>query len=544
MNYGFIIDNRKCIGCHACTVACKAEHEVPVGVNRTWVKYIEKGEFPDTRRLFSVMRCNHCADAPCVEICPVTALFTRKDGIVDFDDRRCIGCKACTQACPYDAIYMHPDDHTSAKCNYCTHRVDIGLEPACVNVCPEHAIISGDMDNPASEISQLLARETVSVRKPEKGTNPKLFYIDGDKASLDPTAAHPDSDYMWSSQRSGVGHHATNGHANDWTAGVSPAPRRASVSAPVQIQRTNDSDRRDILRELAGGTPAVQSKPRRVYDAPNKGVLWGWEVSAYVWTKAIAAGIFLMVNFLLTFTEMPIQLKMFGNATAFLFLGLTGILLIKDLGRPERFIYTLLRPQWRSWLTRGSYIITAYGLVLTAWWVAVFFKQFHWLNTIEWLGLVPALMTAVYTAFLFAQAKGRDFWQSPMLSIHMILHSLIAGGAVLLISDLWFEWNTAWMAPTKALTAFFMILNLIATTIELTTTHATNDAATVAKMITRGRFRRHFWLGTIFFGNIVPLGLFLTGSDLAFAIAGVLILAGIYMGEHIWVKAPQTVPLS
>lgn len=530
MNYGFIIDNRKCIGCHACTVACKAEHEVPVGVNRTWVKYIEKGEFPDTRRLFSVMRCNHCADAPCVEICPVTALFTRKDGIVDFDDRRCIGCKACTQACPYDAIYMHPDDHTSAKCNYCTHRVDIGLEPACVNVCPEHAIISGDMNNPSSEISQLLARETVSVRKPEKGTNPKLFYIDGDKASLDPTAAHPDSDYMWSSQRSGVGHFARYAEGR----------RNAGIPA-----RNEPEGRRSALPIHPSGTSGNgQSKPRRVYDAPNKGVLWGWEVSAYVWTKAIAAGIFLMVNFLLTFTEMPIQLKMFGNATAFLFLGLTGILLIKDLGRPERFIYTLLRPQWRSWLTRGSYIITAYGLVLTAWWVAVFFKQFHWLNTIEWLGLVPALMTAVYTAFLFAQAKGRDFWQSPMLSIHMILHSLIAGGAVLLISDLWFEWNTAWMAPTKALTAFFMILNLIATTIELTTTHATNDAATVAKMITRGRFRRHFWLGTIFFGNIVPLGLFLTGSDLAFAIAGVLILAGIYMGEHIWVKAPQTVPLS
>ena len=195
MNFGFVIDNRKCIGCHACTVACKAENEVPVGVNRTWVKYIEKGTFPDTRRLFSVMRCNHCADAPCVEICPVTALFTRKDGIVDFDDRRCIGCKACTQACPYDALYMHPDNHTAAKCNYCSHRTDIGLEPACVNVCPEHAIISGDMDNPASEISQLLARESVQVRKPEKGTQPKLFYIDGDTVSLQPTEANPDTDY-------------------------------------------------------------------------------------------------------------------------------------------------------------------------------------------------------------------------------------------------------------------------------------------------------------------------------------------------------------
>ena len=95
MRYGFIIDNRKCIGCHACTTACKAEHQVPLGVNRTWVKQVEKGEFPNTRRLFSVMRCNHCTEAPCVEICPVEALFFREDGIVDFDNRRCIGCKSC-----------------------------------------------------------------------------------------------------------------------------------------------------------------------------------------------------------------------------------------------------------------------------------------------------------------------------------------------------------------------------------------------------------------------------------------------------------------
>lgn len=112
MKYGFVIDNRKCIGCHACTTACKSEHDVPVGVNRTWVKQVEKGEFPNTRRLFSVMRCNHCTDAPCVEICPTEALYFRDDGIVDFDKDRCIGCKSCMQACPYDALYIDPETHT------------------------------------------------------------------------------------------------------------------------------------------------------------------------------------------------------------------------------------------------------------------------------------------------------------------------------------------------------------------------------------------------------------------------------------------------
>src|SRR5687767_3376634 len=529
MNYGFIIDNRKCIGCHACTVACKAEHEVPIGVNRTWVKYIEKGTFPDTRRLFSVMRCNHCADAPCVEICPVESLFTRADGIVDFDDRRCIGCKACTQACPYDAIYMHPDDHTSAKCNYCTHRVDIGLEPACVNVCPEHAIISGDMDNPETEISRLLARETVSVRKAEKGTNPKLFYIDGDKASLDPTEANPDTDYMWSSQSSGVGHHA--GHAGNPSSSANWAP----VGSPkpgsfVQIQPRQKLE--------------SPSNPRRVYDAPNKGVLWGWEVSAYIWTKAIAAGAFLLPIIGGFFMQIPPPVKLVGAIIAFIFLALTGILLIMDLGRPDRFLYVLLRPQWRSWLTRGAYIITVYGGLLTAWLLASYFGFTAALNFIEPIAIVFALLSAVYTAFLFAQAKGRDFWQSPMLGVHMIIHSLMAGLAVFLIASVWLRVSVEFVMILTFVTFVSLVVHLITLAIEMTTTHATDDAHAVAKMITSGQFSRPFWLGMILVGNVLPMVLLLTGSQFGFALAGVLILVGLYIGERIWVKAPQLVPLS
>ena len=143
-NYGFVIDNRKCIGCHACSVACKSENEVPLGVYRTWVKYVETGAFPNNRRHFQVTRCNHCANPPCVRICPTAAMYQREDGIVEFDGRACIGCKACLQACPYDAIYVDPDTGTAAKCHYCAHRTEIGLEPACVVVCPETAIVSGE----------------------------------------------------------------------------------------------------------------------------------------------------------------------------------------------------------------------------------------------------------------------------------------------------------------------------------------------------------------------------------------------------------------
>ena len=201
MRYGFVIDNRKCIGCHACTTACKSENQVPLGVFRTWVKYTEKGEFPNTRRHFNVLRCNHCEDAPCVTVCPTKALFIRPDGIVDFDSSRCIGCKSCMQACPYDALYIDPFDNTAAKCNYCAHRVDLGLLPACVVVCPEKAIIAGDMDDPASDISHILATEQVLTRKPEQGTKPKLFYVDGDASSLVPESQSRMTGYLWSQVR-------------------------------------------------------------------------------------------------------------------------------------------------------------------------------------------------------------------------------------------------------------------------------------------------------------------------------------------------------
>src|SRR5262245_11252789 len=280
MNYGFVIDNRRCIGCHACTVACKAEHDLPLGVNRTWVKYIEKGRFPDTRRFFSVMRCNHCADAPCETICPVTALFTREDGIVDFDPNRCIGCKACIQGCPYDALYIDPNSNTAAKCNFCAHRVEVGLEPPCAVVCPEHAIIAGDMDEPSTEIARLLRTAPVQVRKPEKGTKPKVYYIGADSASLVPSAAPTQDAYVWSEARE---------------PGVTPRRPAAALNAPSATGALSD-EIWDRVRAVMGEKAA---KVSRVYDAgqTHQGS-WGWKVSAYLWTKSIASGCLLLAPFL------------------------------------------------------------------------------------------------------------------------------------------------------------------------------------------------------------------------------------------------------
>src|SRR5262249_40438805 len=150
-----------------------------------------------TRRYFQVTRCNHCASPPCVPICPTAAMFRRPDGIVEFDREACIGCKACLQACPYDAIHIDPESGTAAKCHFCAHRTDVGLGPACVVVCPVHATLAGDIDDPASEVVRAVSTERVSVRKPEQGTRPKLFYIEGEDSALFPMLASQTAGYLW-----------------------------------------------------------------------------------------------------------------------------------------------------------------------------------------------------------------------------------------------------------------------------------------------------------------------------------------------------------
>lgn len=537
MKYGFVIDNRKCIGCHACTTACKSEHEVPVGVNRTWVKQVEKGEFPDTRRLFSVMRCNHCTDAPCATICPTEALFTREDGIVDFDKDRCIGCKSCMQACPYDALYIDPDTHTAAKCNYCAHRIDVGLEPACVNVCPEHAIISGDMENPQTEIAQLLSRQPAKARKTEKGTNPNLFYIDADDSSLVPSASQKLDSTLWGSQSHGVGHFAKE------------AEKMANTNVDLlgELLKVN-KEAAEMQAKAPRTVEVVMDKAKEVYNTPNKGILWGWEVSAYVWTKAISAGAFLVpfLGYLLGFFEADSVIFWSSVIIGLLFLTLTGILLVMDLDQPKRFAYVLLRPHWESWLVKGGYSITLYGGLLTLIGLSLHFEWTAALPFVLGVTGLTAVIVAIYTAFLFAQAKGRDFWQSPTLSIHMLVHSFMAGAAAFLMIGYFTGAPGEGMSFLKNVLMVSIGLNLFTMLIELVTTHPTQDAKTTVDMILKGRYKNSFWGGVLVLGNILPVALLVanSGTSLIHLFSAALVLIGIYITEHIWVEAPQRIPLS
>ncbi|MDH3690614.1 MAG: 4Fe-4S dicluster domain-containing protein [Gammaproteobacteria bacterium] len=176
-----VIDTRRCIGCHACTIACKAEYDVPLGSNRSWVEYVEKGDYPNVSRNYLPRLCNHCSTPNCVSVCPTGATYRREeDGIVAVDPEICIGCKYCIQACPYDARFSNPVTGVADKCDFCVHRVSEGLAPACVETCIGGARIFGDLNDSGSEISRMMATNPVSVLRREQGTQPNVFYIAAD----------------------------------------------------------------------------------------------------------------------------------------------------------------------------------------------------------------------------------------------------------------------------------------------------------------------------------------------------------------------------
>ncbi|MEM0373831.1 MAG: 4Fe-4S dicluster domain-containing protein [Sulfolobaceae archaeon] len=197
-HYVFINDIERCIGCEACTTACKNTHNVPLSVWRLRVKYVSIGSFPNVKKFFAQLRCNHCLNAPCVRACPTSALFKRQDGIVDLDQTRCIGCKACIMACPYDAIYINPEKGVAEKCNACANLVDSGLLPACASVCPTNAIIFGDIDDP--KIQAILQQKPWFVRKPETGAKPMQFYLAPSEIPLDPLKAQRGVLGQWNQQ--------------------------------------------------------------------------------------------------------------------------------------------------------------------------------------------------------------------------------------------------------------------------------------------------------------------------------------------------------
>ncbi len=202
MRYGMVLDLKRCIGCYACVIACKAEHNTPPRV--FWARVLEKeeGKYPSVRRTFFPHLCYHCDEPPCRDVCPTGATVkSEENGIVYIDYDVCIGCRACAMACPYknryywgkpkDTMYFSeaanpyevtaPQEFqraTSSKCDFCRARLEKGLEPACVVTCPPVARTFGDLDDPDSEVSRLIRERRGFQIQPELGTNPSVYYIE------------------------------------------------------------------------------------------------------------------------------------------------------------------------------------------------------------------------------------------------------------------------------------------------------------------------------------------------------------------------------
>lgn len=371
-------------------MACKAENDVPVGGFRTNVKYVEVGKFPEVKRNFLVQRCNHCTDAPCVTICPVNALSKRPDGIVDVDRDACIGCRACMQACPYDALYLNEDLGAVEKCHFCAHRVEKGLEPACVTVCPVGAIIPGDFDDPESRVSLIRRAQILSVRRPEQGTGPNVMYIGASDVALNPGRAEKPKSYMW-------------------------------------------SNRRDTKPEAWPTEVGTQPDAKEVLNADHK-VEWGWTVGLYLLTKGIAGGAAILAPFITMFApnSMPWWLP---ESIALVFTAVTVFLLIEDLAKPTHFYKLFTRPNWNSWLVKGGIVLTVFGALSAAILAIGLIRPSGLIGLIEplrWGNAAIGLLVAGYTAFLFKQCKGRDLWESKWLLSHLLVQAVLCGCAALM----------------------------------------------------------------------------------------------------------------
>ncbi len=524
-NYGFAIDLRRCIGCHACTIACKAEHQIPIGVNRCWVKTVEKGTFPNTRRFFFPVLCNQCDDAPCITICPTRALFKRRDGIVDLHSDVCIGCRACMVACPYDQLFIDPNTHTAEKCNFCANRVENELLPSCVSVCPTECRIFGDLDDPTSEVARIAKAEAtergegapakslrgegapglIKVRKPEKGTQPKVFYIGAEESAIQPEIA-----------------------------------ARPFIYKEGQV----------LLRPLGSPEPDPDrpDEARVDYDTPHAKP-WGVDMAIYLLTKGIATGTMLLCALVAYFFNDRSALTMtVGPFVSLAFLLITTSVLVADLERPERFYYMLIRPNWRSWMVWGTWFLIAHGAITTLWIAAGWFGATGVIAWLVWPAVIASLLTTCYTGFLFAQGLARDLWQGPQSAFDLLAQAVAEGAAALLIA--------AALVPgigsarvTSALAVILigaMVLHLSFLVFEnLLAPSPTRHHELAVSAIRRGPFARLFWGGAIVISIVsIAVGAVATTVPFALALAAVLALAGSFAWEYVWVEAGQSVPLS
>ena len=403
---------------------------------------------------------------------------------------------------PLRRLYINPATNTAHKCNFCNHRIEEGLEPSCVVVCPTHAIKVADLDDPLDQTTKIIARQDVAVRSPEQGTNPKVYYLGADQASLNPL-------------RTAI--------ANDGMIWADTTPNHPSVPAD------------------SSGVVA-----RTTYTTSHQ-MTWTTKVSAYLVTKAIAAGVMALATLLvlLGHSAETAAVGVVPPMIAGFFLAVTGVLLVADLKQPGRFFYLITRGSWESWLVKGAYVLAAFAAVTTAWWIAGIAEAPDILKVLSVPVVLCAAATAGYTALLFGQCEGRDLWQTPLLLPTLLAQAVTAGGACYSIVDLFVEVPEPNAIRWAFLAGVCVTAALI--TLEATSKGTPHVEAAVHQMV-KGTYRDRFWFGVLvglFVPGCVLILALATGSGSSLvAAAGVAAIAGMWAYEDSFVRAGQSVPLS
>ncbi len=395
--WGMVVDLNRCVGCQTCTIACKHANDTPPGVQWRSVLDVERGSYPDVGRLFLVTGCQHCAEPPCVPVCPTGATRQRADGLVMMDYRTCIGCGYCAVACPYQARTIVHDrtwyyggaptvqERQTAhderigvanKCTFCVERIDeaadlgltpgIDLEytPACAASCIAQAIHFGDFADRASNVSRLAAENANFQMHAELGTDPQIRYL-------------------YEVSGSTPGRAAEAGDLDD--------AALSDPGNPLVGRRQTFWDARAAMNFTLGGMAS------------------GLMVAAFLaWLAGILA-------------DAPALLAAYAVGAVFMAIGLFFVFL--EIGRKLRFLYVLLRPQ-SSWMTRETYAV---ALIYPA--LLLDMAMPH--------AMLHGLVAAAAAAFLYCQAKilhdgkGIPAWRAPLIPAMLVATGLLEGTGLL-----------------------------------------------------------------------------------------------------------------
>ncbi len=395
--WGMVVDLNRCVGCQTCTIACKHANDTPPGVQWRRVLDVEQGEYPDVERLFLVVGCQHCANPPCVPVCPTGATRQREDGLVTMDYDTCIGCGYCAVSCPYQARTIvheargyygaptrqeiqtgHADRiNVANKCTFCIERideagergltpgVDLEVTPACAAACISQAIRFGDFADPASTVSELVRDNASFQMHVELGTDPQVRYlyeVPGTTPGREAGSAEPDD-----------------------------------AENPLAGPRQTLWDFRAAMNFTMGGMGS------------------GLAVMAYVFY--LAGGV-----------AGSALLALYGAAAAAMAIGLFFVFL--EIGRKARFLYALKRPQ-SSWMTRETYFVGLFYAALAA--------DLLWPHAALHLVVFAAAAGFLLSqALILHAAKGIPAWRAPSIPWMLVATGLFEGAGLLALAAVWF----------------------------------------------------------------------------------------------------------